>query len=220
MELKEIISGFQGELEEKTEVYEEISAVTRQIIFLSKKTIMAVHRGEVEAAQSHVMQMEQTRTRLDHMLSLHQDLYTGSVKVAFQEYAEAHVLLSLVTKGSYPDPRELSIPAISYILGLADAVGEFRRRALNCLIDGELSEAERSLHIMKEIYGELISLEKAYVLGSDLRRKCDIARRIIDSTMGDVMMEARRSSLQKTVERLEEKIREREKDADEDGLRP
>ena len=99
-------------------------------------------------------------------------------------------------------------------------MGEFRRRALNCLIDGELSEAERSLHIMKEIYGELISLEKAYILGSDLRRKCDIARRIIDSTMGDVMMEARRSSLQKTVERLEEKIREREKDADEDGLRP
>jgi len=219
MELKEIISGFQGELEEKAAVYEEISAVTRNIILLSKKGIMAVHRDEVEAAQSHVMQMEQTRKRLDTILGLHQDLYTGSVKVAFQEYAEAHVLLSVVTKGSYPDPQELSIPAISYILGLADAVGEFRRRALNCLIDGKLSEAERCLHVMKEIYGELVSLEKAYVLGSDLRRKCDIARRIIDSTMGDIMMEARRSSLQKTVERLEEKIRSLQKDIDKDGLR-
>lgn len=218
MELKEIISGFQGELEEKAEVYEELSAVTRKIIFLSKKGIMAIHRGEVEEAQSQVMQMEQMRNRLDKMLGHHQDLYTGSVKVAFQEYAEAHVLLSLVKEGSYPDPRELSIPAISYILGLADAVGEFRRRALNCLIDGNLSEAEKCLNIMKEIYGELISLEKAYVLGSDLRRKCDIARRIIDSTMGDISMESRRSSLQKTVERLEEKIRELKKDLDKDGL--
>ena len=81
---------------------------------------MAVHRGEVEAAQAHIMQMEQTRNRLDTILGIHQDLYTGSVKVALQEYAEAHVLLSVVTKGSYPDPRELSIPAILYILGLAD----------------------------------------------------------------------------------------------------
>ena len=61
---------------------------------------------------------------------------------------------------------------------------------------------------MKEIYGELISLEKAYVLARELRRKCDIARRIIDATLADVMMEARSSSLQKTVERLDEKIRD------------
>ena len=145
---------------------------------------------------------------LDEILNLHRDAYTGSVRVAIQEYAEAHILLSLIERNVYPDPSELKIPAISYILGLADSVGEFRRRALNCLLEGNLREAERCLNIMKEIYGELISQEKAYVLASELRRKCDIARRIIDATLGDVMMEARRSSLQKTVERLEEKIRE------------
>lgn len=207
MSLREIIDGFQGELEEKAEVHEEIATVTRKIIFLSKHGIMAIHRGEMEEAKSKLGQMEEMRNHLDEILGLHRDLFTGSVKVAFQEYAEAHILLALVERGSYPNPGELKIPAISYILGLADSVGEFRRRALNSLLDGNLREAERCLRIMEEIYGELISLEKAYVLASELRRKCDIARRIIEATMGDIMMEARRNSLQKTVELLEERIR-------------
>jgi translin len=206
MTLRKIIDGFQGELDERTEVHDEISSVTRKLIFYSKHGIMAIHRGDMAEAKSKITQMEQMRKRLEEILDLHRDAYTGSVRVAIQEYAEAHILLSLTEQNDYPDPRELKIPAISYILGLADSVGEFRRRALNSLLEGNLREAERCLNIMKEIYGELISLEKAYVLASELRRKCDIARRIIDATLGDVMMEARRSSLQKTVERLEEKI--------------
>jgi translin len=207
MTLREIIDGVQGELDERAEVHEEIAAVTRKLIFYSKHGIMAIHRGDVAEATSKIAEMEQTRKRLDEILDRHRDAYTGSVRVAIQEYAEAHILLSLIERNVYPDPSKLKIPAISYILGLADSVGEFRRRALNCLLEGNLREAERCLNIMKEIYGELISQEKAYVLASELRRKCDIARRIIDATLGDVMMEVRRSSLQKTVERLEKKIR-------------
>ena len=208
MALREIIDSFQGELDEKAKVHEEIRVVTRKLIYYSKHGIMAIHRGEIAEAKFKIEQMEQMRKRLDAILDLHREAYTGSVRVAIQEYAEAHILLSLVEQGRYPNSNELKISAISYILGLADSVGEFRRRALNCLLEGNLGEAERCLNIMKEIYGELISLEKAYVLASELRRKCDIARRIIDATLADVMMEARSSSLQKTVERLEEKIRD------------
>jgi len=214
MTLREIIDSFQGELEEKAKVHEEIRVVTRKLIYYSKHGIMAIHRGEIAEAKSKIEQMEQMRKRLDAILDLHQEAYTGSVRVAIQEYAEAHILLSLVEQGRYPNSSELKISAISYILGLADSVGEFRRRVLNCLLEGNLEEAERCLNIMKEIYGELISLEKAYVLASELRRKCDVARRIIDATLSDVMLEARSSSLQKTVERLEEKIRDVK-----DGLR-
>ena len=214
MTLREIIDSFQGELDEKAKVHEEIRAVTRKLIYYSKHGIMAIHRGEIAEAKSKIEQMEQMRKRLDAILDLHREAYTGSVRVAIQEYAEAHILLSLVEQGRYPNSSELKISAISYILGLADSVGEFRRRVLNCLLEGNLEEAERCLNIMKEIYGELISLEKAYVLASELRRKCDVARRIIDATLSDVMLEARSSSLQKTVERLEEKIRDVK-----DGLR-
>ena len=207
MSLREIIDQFQGELDEKAEVHEEIVSVTRKLIFYSKHGIMAIHRGDMAEAKAKIGQMEQMRRRLDEILDRHRDAYTGFVGVAFQEYAEAHILLSMIEGERYPDPRELQIPAISYVLGLADSVGEFRRRALNCLLEGNLREAERCLTIMNEIYGELISLEKAYVLASELRRKCDIARRVIEATIGDVLMEARRNALQKTIEHLEERLR-------------
>jgi predicted translin family RNA/ssDNA-binding protein len=59
---------------------------------------------------------------------------------------------------------------------------------------------------MEEMYNELIALEDAYVIAPELRRKCDIARRIIESTLGDVLLESRRQNLQYAIERLEKKI--------------
>ncbi len=207
MALKEIIDRFQGELDEKAEVHEEIVSVTRKLIFNSKHGIMAMHRGDMADAKAKIGQMEQMRRRLDEILDRHRDAYTGFVGVAFQEYAEAHILLSMVKGNQYPDPQDLHVPAIAYVLGLADSVGEFRRRALNSLLEGDVREAERCLGIMNEIYGELISLEKAYVLASELRRKCDVARRVIEATIGDVLMEGRSNALQKTIEQLEERLK-------------
>lgn len=206
--LREIIDGFQGELEERARLHEEMATITRRITFLSKHGIMAIHRGAMEEAKSKLREMEEARNRLEEMLSLHRDLFTGFVKVALQEYAEAHILLALVEQGKYPNPGELKMPAISYILGLADSVGEFRRRALSSLLDDDLKEAERCLSLMEEIYGALISLEKAYVLAPELRRKCDIARRVIEATMSDIMVEDRSNSLRRTIKLLEERVGE------------
>lgn len=204
--LREIIDSLRKEIKKKVEIQEEISDVTREILFLSKQSIMAIHSGKMEEAKLKMRRMEKVKNRLEQIQSLQQGLSPGSIKVALQEYAEAKILAAIVEKREYPNPREIKISAIYYILGLADSIGEFRRRALNCLRDENLKEAERSLRIMEEIYEELISLEKAYVLAPELRRKCDIARRIIEVTMGDVLMETRRDSLMKTVELLEERI--------------
>jgi predicted translin family RNA/ssDNA-binding protein len=59
---------------------------------------------------------------------------------------------------------------------------------------------------MEEMYNELIALEDAYAVASELRRKCDIARRIIESTVGDVLLESRRQNLQSAIQRLEQKL--------------
>ncbi len=56
------------------------------------------------------------------------------------------------------------------------------------------------------MYNELIALEDAYAVTPELRRKCDIARRIIESTLGDVLLESRRQNLQSAIERLERKL--------------
>jgi len=57
----------------------------------------------------------------------------GSVDSAFQEYAEASILLSLIRESRFVGFEELEVPMTSYVLGLADVIGELRRRALESL---------------------------------------------------------------------------------------
>ncbi len=206
MSLRDIFNSFQDELTEKVHQKEAIGTMARKVIYYSKHSIMAIHRDDLAEAKIKVKLMEEMRQQLDRLLDINPDLSSSLVHVAYQEYVEAQVILCLVDSGQYPQPQTLHINAVPYILGLADAIGELRRRTLNCILAGKLSEAEQWLHFMEEIFNELIALEDAYVIAPELRRKCDIARRIIESTLGDVLLESRRENLQIIMERLETQL--------------
>lgn len=135
---------------------------------------------------------------------VHPDLvYTGIVDAAMQEYTEAQTLLNLVEKNRFIAPEKLNVPAVAYVLGLADVIGELRRQALDSLRAGDVKGAEHCLQVMEQIYVELMSMNEAYMLVPGLRRKCDVARRIIEATRGDVTIEARRDSLEQSIKKLE-----------------
>jgi translin len=206
LSLKEIITIYNKELKEKEQVREETLSTSRKITLLSKQAVMAIHRSQLEEAKSKLKQAKELIKQVAKNLIPHQDLATNSTRVAYQEYAEAQIFLKLTEEDRYPDPKELDIPIIPYILGLADSVGEFRRRTLDFLRKGKLKDAERCLQIMDEVYTELISLESAYSVAPELRRKCDIARHVIEATIGDVATETRRISLERSIRLFEKKI--------------
>lgn len=206
MSLKEIITIYNKELKEKEQVREETLSTSRKITLLSKQAVMAIHRSQLDEAKSKLKQAKELIEQVAKNLIPHQDLATNSTRVAYQEYAEAQIFLKLTEEDRYPDPKELDIPIIPYILGLADSVGEFRRRTLDFLRKGKLKDAERCLQIMEEVYTELISLESAYSIAPELRRKCDIARHVIEATIGDVATETRRMSLERSIRLFEKKI--------------
>jgi len=206
LSLHDIFNSFQDELKKKVQQQEAIGTIARKVIYYSKHSIMAIHRDSLTEAKTKIKLMEECRQQLDNLLQDNPSLTSNFVQVAYQEYVEAHVVLSLVEHGHYPQPHTLHIDAVAYILGLADAIGELRRRTLNSLLVGKLSEAEQWLRFMEEMYNELIALEDAYAVAPELRRKCDIARRIIESTVGDVLLESRRQNLQSAIERLERKL--------------
>ena len=56
---------------------------------------------------------------------------------------------------------------------------------------------------MDESYIELMAMDEAYMLVPGLRRKCDVARRIIETTRGDVTQEVRREALENRLKKLE-----------------
>jgi predicted translin family RNA/ssDNA-binding protein len=72
-----------------------------------------------------------------------------------------------------------------------------------------LGKAEKCLKTMDEIYIELMGLDESYVLVPGLRRKCDVARKIIEITRGDVTQEIRRNKLQQHLARFEKCVRKR-----------
>jgi translin len=206
MSLHDIFNSFQDELSDKVKKNEAIKTIARKIIYLSKHSIMATHRDALTEAQEKVKKMEDMRMQLDSLVKSNPDLMSNIVQVAYQEYSEARVLLSLVESGHFPHPQALQVTSVSYVLGLADAIGELRRRALNCLLASRLADAEKWLSYMEDMFKELIALEDAYVLAPELRRKCDIARRIIESTLGDILTESRRQKLESAINRLETKL--------------
>jgi translin len=126
-----------------------------------------------------------------------------------QEYSEANIFLNLIQESRFITPEEINMPSVDYVLGLADVIGECRRLALDALREADVEKAEKCLQIMDEIYTELMGMDEAYMLVPGLRRKCDIARRIIETTRGDVTQEARRSSLEKYLKRFEKMTKKR-----------
>jgi len=73
----------------------------------------------------------------------------------------------------------------------------------------DVKTAEDCLLLMESIYVELMSMDEAYMLVPGLRRKSDVARHLIETTRGDITIEARRSSLEKCMENLEKIVKKR-----------
>jgi translin len=83
-------------------------------------------------------------------------------------------------------------------------VGELRRLSLDALREGDVKKGEECLELMDEIFIELMGLDEAYMLVPGLRRKSDVARRIIETTRGDITQEVRRKSLEDYLKRFEQ----------------
>jgi len=131
-------------------------------------------------------------------------VYSGMFSDALQEYSEANIFLKLIEESRFISPEEINVPSVDYVLGLADVVGEFRRRSLDALREGDVKKGEECLQTMDEIFIELMALDEAYMLVPGLRRKSDVARRIIEATRGDITQEVRRKSLEDYLKRFEQ----------------
>jgi len=190
-------------------VREEILTLSRLATRLSGSSILEIHRGDLAAASSSLQQAEKVLTRIDAVSEGFAELRASQgVIVAFQEFVEASALRSFVEKGRVPSLADVRSDARSYMLGLLDVIGEFRRMALNSLRKGDVGKAESLLDLMEGIYEDLQSLEHTAIVPT-FRVKMDSARRIIEATRGDVVTEVRRFGLEQALGRLEKRLGKR-----------
>jgi translin len=167
-----------------------------------------IHRSRFSDAEEKLRQAREKLEEIKKISSPHPELaHSGSLNAAYEEYAEAIAFFKFIKERRFLDPKESRIPTTCYLSGLADMIGELRRKALDSLKLGDLETAEKCLGTMEEVYFELVSIENVHSLAPQIRRKTDVARILIESTRGDVTTETRRSLLETSLKTLEEKLR-------------
>ena len=202
--LKRILTEIKEELTQKEKVREQTQRDVRKITSNSKQAILLIHQKRPREARKLIDKARQLISKTNNTAITYQEIiYSGSFSAALQEYSEANIFLRLVEESKFITPKEINVPSIDYVLGLADVIGECRRLALDALRNGDVKKGEQCLQTMDEIYIELTALDEAYMLIPGLRRKCDVARKIIEITRGDITQEVRRNMLEKHLERFE-----------------
>ena len=205
MTLRDILDEVKRELTEKERTREGAHEDMRKATNFSKQAILRHHQKKQEEAEKLIEKAKELVLRLHAMAKEYPGIiYGGMFSAALQEYSEAAIFLTLAKETRFATPKELGVPSADYVLGLADVIGEYRRLALDALRIGDAERGDECLKTMDEIYLELTALDEAYMLVPGLRRKCDIARRIIETTRGDVTQEVRRKTLEDYLKRFEE----------------
>lgn len=208
--LKAVLNAVRKELIFRDEMREKSHGDMRKVTSLSKQAILLIHQKRLEEAEKLVARAGETLSKLWDTSAAHPDIiYTGMFSAALQEYSEANIFLRLVEESKFLTPKEIQVPPADYVLGLADVIGECRRLVLDALREGNSERAENCLQTMDEIYIELMGMDESYMLVPGLRRKCDVARKLIEITRGDVTQEIRRSMLEEHLKQVEKSLRKR-----------
>jgi len=202
--LESVFQEVKAELMRKNSIREETHESMRKATSLSKQAILLIHQKKYEEASKFLSEAEGKISSLQELSAKYPDIiYGGMFSAALQEYSEARIFAVLVKECRFVTPAEIKVPCTDYVLGLADVIGEYRRLALDNLREGEVKKGGECLEIMDQVFIQLLALDEAYMLVPGLRHKSDIARRIIETTRGDVTLEIRRKSLEDALRKFQ-----------------
>lgn len=153
--------------------------------------------------EEHLRETHRLAQSLKKDLAGYPDLfYAGYTQDALKEFVEANVTCALIQNRPLLTPEELGVAGFTYLNGLAEVVGELRRRTLDILRHGYSQEAERLLGIMDDIYSVLVTMDYPDAITNGLRRQTDLARGIIEKTRGDITFSLRGEHLEQAIGRL------------------
>jgi len=191
-------------LEATNAARERALAETRQIVRMSANAIRAVHRDDFDEAARLVGQAREMQDALVAELRDHPNIYwSGYVQDAQKEYAEANIVLGIISGRGVPSPEDLSVENAVYLNGLGEAAGELRRYVLDALRRWQPERAETLLVAMDDIYGLLVTVDYPDAITGGLRRTTDMVRGVLERTRGDLTVALQNRNLLDALERAE-----------------
>lgn len=201
--LESIADQIRKKFDARTSARDQALSQARQLTRACSLAIRAVHRDDVEGMNAQLAEASQLADALRGSLASFPDLYyAGYTQDALKEFVEANVTCALIRSQPLQTPEELNVESATYLNGLAEVVGELRRRTMDILRHGYSAEAERLLGYMDEIYSVLVTMDYPDAITNGLRRQTDLARGIIEKTRGDVTFSLRGEHLEQAIGKL------------------
>ena len=157
---------------------------SRLIVRKTKSMIHAIHMGE-DCTQISDSLEDDVGALLSAIGDEPSILCSGIVQDTLSEYAEAMIFASVIRGVRIPSFNDLSISPQSWVVGLADSIGEMRRMILTYLADGKLSDARSLFEVMDAIGDDVLGFDVPDAI-VPIRRKQDVARGVIEKTRSDL----------------------------------
>ncbi|MBL8062941.1 MAG: haloacid dehalogenase [Anaerolineales bacterium] len=201
--LETIAERIRKNFDARTTARDQALAQARQLTRACSLAIRAVHRDDTETMDAQLNEARGLADVLRNSLTAFPDLFhAGYTQDALKEFVEANVTCALIRNQPLPTPEELVVEPATFLNGLAEVVGELRRRTLDILRHGYSAEAERLLGYMDEIYSILVTMDYPDAITNGLRRQTDLARGIIEKTRGDITFSLRGEHLEQAIGKL------------------
>lgn len=167
---------------------EEVLSLSRIIIGRCSIAIKCLHRSDYDCAAKELTEIKEEHARLkklvmEYPLNLSKHLWTAE-----QEYAEAAFFVAILEDRGFLSPEELNIEPLSYVLGMADLIGEVNRLCLNNIRKGKIENVERYFEQMQDIHDSLFLLDYPKGITGPLRPKLDAMRRVLEKLRSDISL--------------------------------
>ncbi len=205
--LNEIAEAIRAAFDARTKARDQALVMARQITRASAHTIRAIHRSEHEQTQANLTEARSLVQELKAGLVDYPDLFfAGYTQDAIKEFVEASVTVAMIENQPLPTPEDLDVEYATYMNGLAESIGELRRRCLDILRRGYSEDAERLLGCMDDIYAHLVTLDYPDAITNGLRRQTDLVRGIIERTRADLTISLREELLQQALQTFAKRL--------------
>jgi translin len=205
--LDAVIDAARDDLTAKNAVRDLTLARSRSLIRFCANSIRATHRHEYAEALALLEEAKAAAAVMCDEAAVFPDVYyAGYLQDAMKELAEAAITLALVTSDRVPTPEELAVDSATYLNGLAEAIGEMRRFALDSLRREDIAEAERLLQIMDDVYSQLVTIDFPDSLTRGLRRITDMVRGVTERTRGDLTLTVRQEQLRAELQAFQKRL--------------
>jgi translin len=216
--LESIANQIREKFDVRTAMRDQALTQARSLTRACSLAIRAVHRDDKEGMDFQLAEASRLADKLRAELAPYPDLFfAGYTQDALKEFVEANVTCALIQNHALQTPEDLQVEESTYLNGLAEVVGELRRRTLDILRSGYSEEAERLLGHMDEIYSVLVTMDYPDAITNGLRRQTDLARGIIEKTRGDVTFSLRGEQLTQAIRQLSIELNGDDDDMNPDG---